>query len=136
VFWRGQDITDSGLPLKGQTAITDVEVILTAQSTTVTGAVTDAEGRPVLDCVTLVFAEDRDKWGVMSRYSSLARPDQQAAFVIRQLPPGRYLAVALPYIEDGEQLNPELLERLRGVATPFTLSEGGSQSLQLKVVEP
>jgi Carboxypeptidase regulatory-like domain len=136
VFWRGQDITDSGLPLKGNTAITDVEVILTAQSTTVIGAVTDAAGKPVLDYVALLFAEDSDKWGTMSRYLTLARPDQQGGFVIKQLPPGRYLAAALPYLEDGDQSNPELLERLRGLATPFTLAEGGRQRLQLKVVEP
>jgi hypothetical protein len=136
VFWRGQDITDSGLPLKGNTAITDVEVILTAQSTTVTGTVTDADGKPVLDCVALVFAEDSDKWSPMSRYQTMARPDQQGGFVIKQLPPGRYLAAALPYLEDGDQSNPELLERLRGLATPFTLAEGGRQRLQLKVVEP
>jgi hypothetical protein len=122
--------------LKGNTAITDVEVILTAQSTTVIGAVTDAAGKPVLDYVALLFAEDSDKWGTMSRYLTLARPDQQGGFVIKQLPPGRYLAAALPYLEDGDQSNPELLERLRGLATPFTLAEGGLQRLQLKVVEP
>jgi hypothetical protein len=122
--------------LKGNTAITDVEVILTAQSTTVTGTVTDADGKPVLDCVALVFAEDSDKWSPMSRYQTMARPDQQGGFVINQLPPGRYLAAALPYLEDGDQSNPELLERLRGLATPFTLAEGGRQRLQLKVVEP
>jgi hypothetical protein len=136
VFWRNQDVTDSGFALKGNAPITDVEVILTAQSTTVTGAVTDASGKPVLDCVALVFAEDSDQWGAMSRYQTLARPDQQGGSVIKQLPPGRYLAAALPYLEDGDQSNPELLERLRHLATPFTLAEGGQQSLQLKVVEP
>jgi Carboxypeptidase regulatory-like domain len=136
VFWRGQDITDSGLALKGNTAITDVEVMLTAQSTTVAGAVTEANGAPVIDCVVLVFPEDGEKWSTQSRYIRLTRPDQQGGFVIKQIPPGRYLAAALPYLEEGEQSNPELLERLRSLATPFTLAENGRQSLQLKMVEP
>ena len=67
VFWRGQDVTDSGLAVKGNAAITDVEVMLTARSTTVTGAVTGADGKPVLDCVALVFSEDSDKWSSFSR---------------------------------------------------------------------
>ena len=136
VIWRGQDVTDSGLAVKGNAAITDVEVMLTARSTTVSGAVTGTDGKPVLDCVALVFSEDSDKWSSFSRYQSLARPDQQGGFVIKQLPPGRYLAAALPYLEDGDQSNPELLERLRGLATPFTLAEGGRQTLELKLVEP
>jgi hypothetical protein len=136
VLWRGQDVTDSGLALKGSAAITDVEVMLTTQSTTVTGVVSDANGKPVLDFVALVFAEESDKWGAQSRHLVLVRPDQHGGFVVNQLPPGRYLAAALPYLEEGEQGNPEMLERLRGIATPFTLGEGEQKALTLKVVEP
>jgi hypothetical protein len=70
----------------------------------------------------------------MSRYIHMARPDQQGAFQVKELPPGKYLAVAVDYIEDGEQTNPETLERLRNVATPFTLAEADTTVLSLKVV--
>lgn len=134
VFWRGQDVTDEGLALKGDT-VGDVEVVITARSTTVTGAVLDAAGKQAVDYVVVAFAEDSDKWGHQSRHLALARPDQQGGFVIKQLPAGRYLAAALPYIEDGEQADPEFLERLRSVATPFTLGDGDQKALALKVVE-
>jgi hypothetical protein len=135
VFWRGQDVSDTGLTLKGG-AISDVEVVLTAQSTTVTGVVSDAEGKPATDYVVVVFAEDSDKWGVQSRHLATAGSDPQGGFVIKQLPPARYLAAAVPFLEDGEHSNPELLERLRSVATPFTLAEGEQKALRLRLVEP
>jgi len=136
VFWRGQDVTDSGVVFKTSDMVSDVEVVITARSTWVSGAVTDAAGKPAVDYVVVAFAEESDKWGFQSRYVALARPDQQGGFVFKQLPAGRYLAAALPYIEDGEQSDPEFLERLRSVATPFTLAEGEQKALALKVVEP
>jgi hypothetical protein len=134
VLWRGQDVTDEGLPIKGD-AVSDVEVVITARSTTVTGTVLDAAGKSAADYVVVAFAEDSDKWGHLSRHLALARPDQQGSFVIKQLPAGRYLAAALPYIEDGEQSDPELLERLRSVATPFALGDGDQKALTLKLIE-
>ena len=50
------------------------------------------------------------------------------------LPPGRYLAAAVDYLEEGEETNPDTLERLRNTATPFTLEEGDTKALTLKVV--
>jgi protocatechuate 3,4-dioxygenase beta subunit len=134
VVWRGQDVTDSGLAFKGDT-VTDVEVVITAQSTRVTGSVLDTDGKPAADYVVVAFAEDDDKWGWQSRHMALARPDQQGGFLIKGLPAGRYLAVALPFLEEGEQADPEVLERLRGVATPFALAAGEQKTLTLKVVE-
>jgi protocatechuate 3,4-dioxygenase beta subunit len=135
VFFRGEDVTDTGIAAKSVSSINDVEIVLTARSTTVQGAVTDAKGDPAVDYAAVIFAEDSDHWGMMSRRVQLARPDQQGGFVVKQLPPGRYLAAALAYIEDGEESNPELLERLRSVATPFTLAEGERKAVTLKVVE-
>jgi len=134
VVWRGQDVTDSGLTFKGD-AVSDVDVVITAQSTRVTGGVLDTDGKPVADYVVIAFAEDDDKWGWLSRHRALARPDQQGGFLIKDLPAGRYLAVALPFLEEGEEADPEVLERLRGVATPFTLANGEQKALTLRVAE-
>ena len=101
VVWRGQDVTDSGLTFKGD--LSDVEVVITAQSTRVTGGVVDTDGKPAADYVVVAFAEDDDKWGWLSRHRALARPDQQGGFLIKDLPAGRYLAVALPFLEEGEE---------------------------------
>jgi hypothetical protein len=94
----------------------------------------DAKGQPVTDYTAVVFADDPVKWGYMTRYIAMARPDQQGAFQVKSLPPGHYLAIAVPYLEDGEQSNPETLERFRGSATSFELAEGDQRTLALTVV--
>jgi hypothetical protein len=94
------------------------------RSTTVSGGVSDDRGAVVLDATVVVFADDPGKWGPHSRFIASARPDQQNRFSIRALPPGRYVAIAVGYLEPGEERDPDLLEAWRQGATTFTLSEG------------
>lgn len=134
VLLNNQDVTDSGIAFKPGETVTGVQMILTARTQSVSGAVTDAKGQAVTDYTAVIFADDPAKWGYMTRYIALARPDQQGAFQAKNLPPGRYLAIAVPYLEDGEQSNPETLERMRGSATAFDLAEGDQKALSLTVV--
>ena len=67
--------------------------------------------------------------------STMARPDQQGGFQAKNLPPGRYLAVAVEAVEEGQETDPEFLERLRSLATAFTLGEGEQRSVALKIVQ-
>ncbi len=133
VIAGGQDVTDSGVAFKSGETVTGVQVVLTSRSTAISGTVTDSKGDPASDYAVVVFAEDSAKWGFMSRYISMARPDQQGAFQVKQLPPAQYLVVAVPYLEDGEQTNPETLERLRPLATGLDLAEGDQKTLALKL---
>jgi protocatechuate 3,4-dioxygenase beta subunit len=134
VYYNNQDVTDSGINFKPGESLSGVQVVLTAKSSTVSGSVTDARSQPVTDYAAIIFAEDSAKWGFMSRYVHMARPDQQGAFQVKELPPGRYLAAAVDYLEEGEETNPETLERLRNTATPFTLDEADTKALTLKVI--
>ncbi len=134
VYFNNQDVTDSGINFKPGESISGVQVVLTTKSSTVSGSVTDARSQPVTDYAAIIFAEDSAKWGFMSRFVHMARPDQQGAFQVKDLPPGRYLAAAVDYLEEGEETNPETLERLRNSATPFMLEEGDTKALTLKVI--
>ena len=134
VYYNNQDVTDSGINFKPGESLSGVQVVLTAKSSMVSGSVTDARSQPVTDYAAIIFAEDSAKWGFMSRYVQMARPDQQGAFQVKELPPGRYLAAAVDYLEEGEETNPETLERLRNTATPFTLDEADAKALTLKVI--
>jgi hypothetical protein len=89
----------------------------------------------VSDYAAIVFSEDPAKWGFMSRHVAMARPDQQGAFQMTNLPAGRYLAVAVEALEDGEESDPEFLERVRSVATAFSLGDGEQRSMALKIVQ-
>jgi hypothetical protein len=130
---EGVDITDT--PLDFATDVGGLEIELTQQLTTVSGGVSNDRGGKVLDATVIVFADDPAKWGPHSRFINSARPDQDGRFTIRGLPPGRYAAIAVGYLEPGEERDPDLLEAWRRTGTPFTLSEGKTHVLDLKLSE-
>jgi hypothetical protein len=127
----GVDVTDT--PLNFATDLDGLEIELTQRMTSVSGGVSDDRGGVALDATVIAFADDPEKWGPHSRFIQSARPDQQGRFTIRGLPPGRYLAIAVGYLEsDGEQ-DPDLLESWRQGGTPFTLLEGETHALDLRL---
>jgi hypothetical protein len=131
-----RDVTDAILELKAAEELRDVQIILTDRVTSVGGQLTDHAGKPVHDATVLVFAANAEKWFESSRSVKAGRPDQQGQWRIKGLAPGDYLGVALEYIEDGSWNDPEYLESLRGAAVRFTIGEGDSQSLALKLTVP
>jgi hypothetical protein len=128
---EGVDITD--IPLDFSADVDGLEIELTQQVTTVSGVVSDSRGDMALDATVIAFADDPAKWGPQSRFIESARPDQQGRFTIKGLPPGRYVAIAVGYLEPGEERDPDLLEAWRRRGTPFTLSEGKTHVLDLKL---
>lgn len=127
----GLDVTDT--PLDFTTDIEGLEIELTKRLTTISGGVFDDRGAVTLDATVVVFADDPGKWGPHSRFIESARPDQQGRFTIRSLPPGRYLAIAVGYMEPGEERDPDLLKAWRQSATIVTLSEGETHALDLRL---
>jgi hypothetical protein len=135
VLLNGADVTDTGVAFKPGEPVTGLQVVLSTTSSGVAGSVTDDNGKPVVDYAAIVFSEDPSKWGYMSRHVTMARPDQQGGFQAKNLPPGRYLAVAVEALEEGQETDPEFLERLRSLATPFGLAESEQRSVSLKIVQ-
>jgi hypothetical protein len=62
-----------------------------------------------------------------------ARPDQDGRFTIRALPPDDYLVVALEYLENGQELDPDQLRVWESLASKVSLGEGATQSVALKL---
>ena len=91
---------------------------------------------PIHEATLIVFRAEADKWFESSRAVKATRPDQQGQWRLRALPPGDYLAVALDYVEDGAWNDPDYLESLRRYATPFTVTEGASQTVAVKLTVP
>ena len=85
------------------------------------------------DYSVVAFSADRGKWGYLTRFVRSARPDQDGRFTIRALPPDDYLVVALEYLESGQEFDPEQLSAWAPLATKVTLTEGGTQSISLKL---
>lgn len=127
----GVDVTDT--PLDFSKDIDGLEIELTQRTTVISGRVLDDRDALANDATVIAFADDAEKWGPHSRFIATARPDQQGRFRIAGLPPGRYVAIALDYLEPGEERDPGLLEDWRKRGTPLTLSDGQTYTLDLKV---
>jgi hypothetical protein len=106
-------------------------VTLTDRLTELSGTVRDNRSEPVKDYVLVIFPEDSKLWGSQSRYVRTARPNQDGVYNVKGLPPARYLAVAVPALENGTQNDPALLEQLKPRAKPFSLAEAQTVTLDL-----
>ena len=130
----GSDVTDKGYDFKPGDTVENFEIVLTTKQQTVNGSVAGRNGEPAKDYTVVVFTDDQQKWNLPdNRWMSSARADQQGQFRITELPAGSYLAVAVEYVEQGEWRDPEWLSRAAKTATKFTLDEGGTKTLDLKL---
>ena len=108
-------------------------VVLTNRVTEVSGTVSPVDSSPRS---IVVFPENTARWGHRSRYVRRVESDALGNFRIAGLPPGeQYLAFAIDYLEEEEQLDPEFLTAISSAAVPFFLDEGEKRTLNLKVVE-
>jgi hypothetical protein len=129
-----RDVTDTGIEFKPGEDVSGIEIELTNKSTNLSGSVTDDKGEAVKDYTVVVFADDPQKWVLpMNRWMSSARPDQDGRFKVANLPAGGYYAVAVDYAPSGEWTDPDWLERAQAKASHFTLDEGGTKSIEVKL---
>ena len=129
---NGADVTDSGIEFKAGETLAGLEVVLTSRVTQVAGTVKTPAGAPVQDYTVVVFSDDPERWALPNnRHVAGVRPDQDGRFQVKNLPAGRYYAVAAEYLAQGEWGDPEVLDRLKARATSFTLKDGESKTLDL-----
>jgi protocatechuate 3,4-dioxygenase beta subunit len=130
---NGVDVTDAGIEFTPGGDFSAIEIELTNRLSELSGVVTNARGEVVKDCAVLVFSQDRDDWTLNTRHRSQGRPDQEGRFRIRALPAGRYYAIALDSVDPNESGDPEFLDRIRQRATAFSINDGETKALDLKL---
>jgi len=131
---NGADITDTGMEFKAGEAVAGVEIVLTSRLTQLSGTVTGAGSQPAKDYTLVVFSDDPQRWTfVNSRFVAGTRPDQDGRFQVKNLPAGGYYAIAVEYLAQGEWNDPDVLDRLKANATKFSLDEGETKTLDLKI---
>ena len=130
---EGVDVTDTPIDLSGRDGLSGLTIVLTDKVTDVNGQVTDARGRPLKDYAVVVQPSEQKPAQAMTRYLRVVRPDQDGRFRIRGLPPGSYEATAIESLEQGRQFVPDVQARLRDTARRFTVREGETLALDLKL---
>jgi hypothetical protein len=109
------------------------QVVFTQKTTDLSGAVTDDRNRPVLDATVIVFPANRERWTYLSRYVRTIRPDTNGRFTLKNLPPEDYLIIAVQNLESGQGSDPDFLTRAREEARPFSLTEGETKAVDIKL---
>jgi len=130
ILLDGEDVADRGFDLSGKDA--NVRIVMTDRVATLSGIVQSDRSRR--DHNVIVFAEDAARWTGSSRFVRVVRADRDGRFRVQGLLSERYLVAALEYLEDGEEQDRQLLERLRNRATSVSLGEGEQRSIQLDLV--
>lgn len=139
IFLDNEDVTDKPVELRnGQNGT--LRVVLTDRTSDVVGTVgatssfAGTAANP--QATVVVFADDERKWGYPSRFIRVARTSGQGSFRIPGLPPDEtYRAIAVDYLEDGEESDPEFLQRMRERAARFSIREGEQQALELRLIQ-
>ena len=134
VFLDGNDVTDRGIDFTPGRAVEGLEIVFTQKATDLSGLVTDDRNRPVVDASVVIFPANRERWTYATRFLRTLRPDTQGRFEIKALPPGEdYLIIAVQGLEQGQGGDPEFLARASEEAKPFTLNEGETKAVDIKL---
>ena len=130
---NGIDVTDTGIDFKPGSEITGLEIEITNKVASVSGLVTDSRDQPSTQYTAIVFSQDKDKWTSSPRYQAVCRADQEGRFKVSGLPAGDYYIVAVDRFEPGQQGDPDFLESVRASAKSFSLMDGETKTVDLKL---
>jgi protocatechuate 3,4-dioxygenase beta subunit len=133
VVHEGVDITDAATDMNGPDGLQGLTIVLTDKVTDVSGQVTDSRGRPVKDYLVVMQPLEPKSSAALTRYLRTLRPDSDGRYRARGLPPGEYFATAIEGLEQGRQFVPDVQARLRDAARRFTVREGETVTLDLRL---
>jgi carboxypeptidase family protein len=132
---EGRDVTDSPIDVTGPEGVSGVTIVLTDKLTDVSGQVTDGRGGAVKDYLVVLQPSEPMTGQALNRYLRTVRPDSDGRYRSKGLPPGEYLATAVESLEQGRHFVPEVQSRLRDAGRRFTVREGQTVVLDLKLTE-
>ena len=134
VLYDGVDITDTGMEFTPGRTYDGLQIIFTRKTTELSGALTDDRGSPVVDATVIMFPSDQQKWTYNSRYIRTMRPDTNGKYNVKSMPPlDDYLIIAVQSLESGQGSDPEFLTRAREEARSFSLNEGETKNVDIKL---
>ena len=126
------DLADAAFNVRdeGAPALT---ATFTKATTTLTGSLQDAVGRPATAYTVVAFGRDRNYWTPHTRRVAASRPGTDGSFQFSGLPAGDYLLAAVTDLEEGQAFNPGFLASLLPSALPLTLADGAKvvQNIQI-----
>ena len=101
-----------------------MDVVLTDKGSVVGGLVVDRKGQPLVNFSVVLFSPNRAQWHEESRHVFAVRSRADGRFEVEAVPPGEYLAVAVPALPMNVRHNVDVLMRLESQADRIRVSEG------------
>jgi len=136
ILLENEDVTDRSIELRDAQAKT-LRVVLTDRVTGAVGSITAPSfgDTTASQAIVLMFADNEKKWAYPSRFIRTLRADR-GRFEVTGLPPNEeYRAVAVDFLDDGEEYDPDFLKKMRERAVRFSLREGERIALDLRLVQ-
>jgi hypothetical protein len=130
---NGQDSLDAPFTVQPNQHVLDAAIAFTDRLAQLTGTLVDAAGTPAPDYTVVFFPENQALWAPQSRRIQGVRPAADGAFIVRNLPAGRYLVAAIDDVEPGEWFDRAFLQRLLPVAQAVDLADGEQAVRDLRV---
>jgi hypothetical protein len=96
--------------------------------------VVNARGDTIASYVVVLFPQERSRWvSAWNRFVAIGRADAEGNFKVTSLPPGDYYAMALDHVDPTRWQDPEFLQTLTPAATRFSIGDGETKTLYLKL---
>jgi hypothetical protein len=126
----GRDTLDT--PVDVTSDRDDALVVLVDREAGVTGTVRDDAGPG--DALIVIYSADRQYWTCTTRRIRISRIVAGSGFSVAGLPPGQYLAFALPLSADTPAVNNALLEKYQSRAQRFDLMAREHRTIEIQMI--
>ncbi|HKW00857.1 MAG TPA: carboxypeptidase-like regulatory domain-containing protein [Vicinamibacterales bacterium] len=127
----GRDTLD--IPVDVTSDRDDALVVLVDREAGVSGTVKEEGGAH--DALVVVYSADRQYWTSATRRVRISRIVAGSGFSVSSLPPGQYLAFALPLAPDMPAVNNALLDRYQSQAQRFDLVAREHKTIEIKMLK-
>jgi protocatechuate 3,4-dioxygenase beta subunit len=131
--WGDQDVVGSGLDLSQGMAGGALELVMSKKAPEVSGTVQSDDGKH-LTGATVVLLPDEQHRDQFESYPS-STTDQNGAFTVKNVRPGKYKVLAWEELEGSEYMDPEFTKPFEGKAVSVSLDEGAKEALQLTAIQ-
>jgi hypothetical protein len=128
-----RDLLDGTFEITRGSDLSNVVITLSDRHTEVSGKLTTTSGALPADVFVIVFGADRRDWSTNSRRVQAVHPGSDAAFVLKDLPPGEYYLGAAIGASEGDWLDPAFLEALAAKSLKLSLAEGEHKTQELRI---
>jgi len=126
-----EDVLENAMDLmRGAGAL---EIVVADGAGEVEGAVMGSDQKP-FPGATVVLVPDSEQRRKMQQFYKIATTDQSGRYKLSSIDPGGYRIYAFDDIENGEWMDPDLINSVRGKGTAVRIQQGGRQTLELKVI--